>query len=294
MNSIIGRCIKTVSSARKGKLMPHAETAIITGSEGSNNFLQRLTEKAKTFPAKGHSVYKAENIRDNGLPVRLAGYEFILPIKMAGESKFAWLDPSGRIEEGADPRLMQACAVEVGVRLVEKMKDTKRAVLIEPPTGKSKEMSELGAHIAAKLTEGNILVVQAGGGTVDEFKEFFPEDACGYLRSIKLEVGQKTETIKARTFEGEEVFVVRYKPVTGKDKFIFLTATQYAQINMALQTGAVLATIEDVVANGTTVGAERALLRAGGVSNPLEVIAVAREGESYKGQMDYAIQIPAL
>lgn len=274
--------------------MPHAETAIIRGVDGSNVFLQRLTEEAKTFPAKGYLVYTAENIRDNNLPVRLARYEFNLPIKMAGETEFAWLDPSGRAEEGADPRLMQACALEVGVRLAGKMKDTKRAVLIEPPTIKSKEMSELGAQIAATLTEGNILVVQAGGGIVDELKEFFPEDICGYLRSIKLEVGQKTETIKAMTFEKEEVFVVRYRPVTGKDKFIFLTATQYVQINIALQKEAVLATIEDVVTMGTTVGAEEDLLRAGGISDPLEIIAVAREGESYKGQMDYAIQIPAL
>lgn len=274
--------------------MPHAETAIITGVERANVFLQTLTEKARKFPVLEHCVYSANDIRDDGLPVWLAGDKFNLPIRTAGETKFAWLNPSGRTDEGADPRLMQACAIEVGVRLAEKMKDTKRAVLIEPPTGKSKEMSELGAQIAANLTEGNILTVQAGGGIVDELKEFFSEDVCGYLKSIKLEVGQKTETIKAMTLEREEVFVVRYKPVTGKEKFMFLTATQYAQINLSLQAGAVLTTIEDVVTTGMTVGVEGDLLRAGGVSNPLEIIAVAREGESYKGQMDYAIQIPAL
>lgn len=240
---------------------------------------------ARGFSVGEPKIYTPENIDSGVLPVFLAGKEFSLPIKGEGGVKFAWLDPSG-----ADAELQQACAIEIGIRLARRTGNAPGVVIL-PPSGKSTRMAEMAGQIASGLTGREMLIVKAGGGLMREKEQLLPGSSFE-LSDIKI--GGITAPVRARADFGEKAWVVRYMPITGKDKFMYLTATQWTQMQIAFHSGGVLVTCEDVVTTGTTIEAMRRLMAAAGISEPMEVIAVAREGESYTGQMEFAIQIPVL
>lgn len=229
-------------------------------------------------------VYTAKNIRAGVLPVSLAGIKFDLPIKEEGGVKFAWLDPSGK-----DLALRQACGVEIGIRLARKTKDSSGVVIL-PPSNKSTKMAEMAVRMASGLTGREMVIIKAGGGLTKDREEFLPGSNFEFP---DIKIGEVTAAARVQTDFKEEAWVVRYMPVTGKDKLMYLTATQWTQMQIAVQSG-VLITCEDVVSRGTTIEALKKLLEQVNIRKSLQIIAVAREGESYKGQMDYAIQIPAL
>jgi hypothetical protein len=285
--------------------MPVFETRVITASVGAQPDL-RLAKNVE-WNIVPPTVYTEDDLKltFSGwiLPVELAAEVFPLPIKTVKGAQFAWLNPSGKVEEDSSPELMRACAIETGARLARKMEEneTKKAILLEAPSSKTIDMGNLAGQIAADLTGGQVLIIKAEGGVIDNvdlendhLHEYFSEEESADLRSKVLGIGEKTEPIRMTTLDGETVILIRYKPVTGKEKFMFLSQRQYADISQALEEGAILATIEDVVTTGTTVSVEQDLLRAGQIEEELAVIAVAKEGDGYSGNVDCAIKLPKL
>ncbi len=236
-------------------------------------------------------VYTEADIKGGGLPIILAGQEFILPIKEPVPGvKFAWLHPL----DPKQPELGKACALETGFRLAQLM-GKNNAVLIEPPSEKSKQMAEAGAQIAANLTGKDVYLFQAGGGLIKDATKDFDIVRAEFLNRIDVNRGEISQPKPVILKTGNLAWVSRYMPVTGKNKYMFLTADQLAQIRKATVKGTIVGTIEDVITTGTTVETIKRLKNAGDVrQNNFQTVAVAREGDEYSGPASYAIQIPKL
>lgn len=241
----------------------------------TNNTLNPLVEIALRQQIHEPILYTAQNVTKQGLPVRLAGSEFTLPVLQEGNVRFAWLNP-----DGSDKELQEACAVELAIRLA-KQTDGKRGVVILPPSSKSTEMAEIAVRIASGLNGNDFLLVKAGGGLSENATEKL---SPGKIQPMEIILTPNQKLISA----------IRYMPVTGKDKIMFLPEDVFLQIQEVLDDGGVLSMLEDVVTLGTTVEAMERLLGQAGIRHPLQIMAVAKEGNDYAKPMSYAIHLPLL
>jgi len=261
--------------------MTLAETRLV----GVRDSLQVSPTEIEIGPPK---IYTADHIKDGFLTVELAGGEHKLPIKTNEHGiPFTWLNPK------ETPGMQRACALETGFRLAKKM-ERQWAIVLEAPSKKSTEMASDAVAVATSLTRKKILEVQLGGETTDHLTDFFDEETVAILSAEQLENGQISETRKVTLLDGQATRVIHYKPITGKDKFKFITEELVAKINERINFSA-LTVIEDVVSKGTTTRAMRQLLNDEGITKTLEIISVAREGEWVPADtVDFAIQLPLL
>lgn len=258
--------------------MNNPELKIIPKPQLENIFdlqLDSLVQIARHLPIHEPKIYTAQDVSEQGLNVHLAGYEFMLPVKQEGKVRFAWLNP-----DGSDKQLQEACAIELAIRLA-KQTDGKRGVVILPPSSKSTEMAEIAVRIASGINGNNFLLVKAGGG--------LSENATKKLSPGKIQLMEVVLTMNHKL-----ISAIRYMPVTGKDKIMFLSENVFPQIQEILNDGGVLSILEDVVTLGTTVEVMKRLLGQAGIQEQLHIIAVAKEGNEYSGPMSYAIQLPLL
>jgi hypothetical protein len=108
---------------------------------------------------------------------------------------------------------------------------------------------------------------------------------------MALQPGEVLNPLVLAMYGGEKAAVVRYMPVTGKDKFLYYPLGAAKQLKDLLA-GALLTTVEDVVTTGTTLKAMNVLKECIDVTENLYPVAVAKEGNGYTGQIGFAIELP--
>lgn len=218
------------------------------------------------------------------LPVKFSGQEYALPIATvnpkAPENKrisIAYFDPLRH-------ELAKAAAVDMAELGWEIVKNNlnRPVLMVVPPTGKSLELS---LQTVSNLRE-------KGARTVSAFKFsggiFQPaEDKRQVLLPLisdqpptAVSPDKQTGIFRTTDNHGQEITGVCYQPVTGKNKFIYLTERQIADFNEFINTGGRVIFSEDVVSTGATIRAMRRLFVnfCGAEAADTQTVAAAFEG----------------
>ena len=101
---------------------------------------------------------------------------------------------------------------------------------------------------------------------------------------------ERTGIFRTTDNHGQEITGVCYQPVTGKNKFIYLTERQIADFNEFINNGGRVIFSEDVVNTGATIKAMRQLFVnfCGAEAADIQTVAAAFEGnQACAGVQDY-------
>ncbi|OIP02941.1 hypothetical protein AUK18_02955 [Candidatus Beckwithbacteria bacterium CG2_30_44_31] len=218
------------------------------------------------------------------LPVKFSGQEFPLPIATvnpdAPEDKhisIAYFNPLRQdLVEAAAPDM-----AELAWEIVKN--DLNRPVLmVVPPTEKSLELSLQTAINLGKKGTRKITPFKFSGGIFQPAED---------KRQVLVRLGEdqpptavfpdrQTGIFRTLGHREQEIIGVCYQPVTGKNKFIYLTERQIADFSEFIRNNGRMILSEDVVSTGATIRAMRRLFVnfCGTEAADIQTVAAAFEG----------------
>lgn len=101
---------------------------------------------------------------------------------------------------------------------------------------------------------------------------------------------KQTGIFRTTDNHGQEITGVCYQPVTGKNKFLYLTEKQIADFNEFINNGGRVIFSEDVVSTGVTIREMRRMFTnfCGADAGDIQTVAAAFEGnQACAGVQDY-------
>jgi len=227
------------------------------------------------------------NFRYTGcvLMVSFSGQEFPLPIvtvnpeeQLNKHTSLAWFEPR-RLD------LAQAAAADmanIGWEMVKNELD-RPVLMVVPPTEKSLELSLQTAMNLGKKGVKNITPFRFSGGIFQpaaEDKHRVLVQLDKDQPPIAISPDRQTGIFRVAGFQEQEIIGICYQPVTGKNKFLYLTERQIADFSEFIRNGGRMILSEDVVNTGATIKAMKLLFVnfCGAEAADIQTVAAAFEG----------------
>lgn len=228
------------------------------------------------------------------LPVKFSGQEFALPIAtVTSDLAIAYFNPQR-------PDLAQAAAADMANIGWEMVKNgLNRPVLMGiPPTEKSLELSLQTMRNLRDKGVKNISAFKFSGGIFQlaEGKRQALVQLGEDQPLMAVSPDRQTGIFRTKDHRGQEITGVCYIPVTGKNKFLYLTSRQITDFSEFIRNNGRVILSEDVVSTRKTIEVMKLLFTnfCGAEVRDIQTVAAAFEGNQPcpDKTVKYAIWLP--